>query len=456
MNIKSRLVALLSACMLTATAFAQNADPAIKDARHIPSTIAVGQISVLNTNFANKGFDPIPANSISLSICGADTYYRTDGVTPPAGFGTNFAWTHPSPDCWVGVNNAVIAGGVGGIITLNYTGLLVSSVPQDTLINIEVIANFMAIGSEDTSNNFASASLLVASPTLTKSFSNASIADGGVTTLSFTLTASNTAPPASISFVDTLPTGLRIANPANVGGTCANSAAATSAPAGGGTITVSNVNVPTGASVCTVTVPVTNAAGQNNVSCAGSPAAFTNGPDNISGLSSTAVNGVQPSCLIVNAAVVTTISLQKALGGTGRVAPADQFALSGTGTNAPAVATTTTGAGTAVTSMAYNFAAVPGANYVLNEAMASGSTSTLANYSQAVSCSNTGPTNVSGLTTLPIRVTPAAGDAINCTLTNTPSVSSPAQPVSTTSALTLFLLGLMLMASAGLVTRTKR
>lgn len=52
--------------------------------------------------------------------------------------------------------------------------------------------------------------------------------------------------------------------------------------------------------------------------------------------------------------------------------------------------------------------------------MASGSSSTLAQYSAAVSCSNTGPTNVSGTTTLPINVKPVYGDAISCVITNTP------------------------------------
>ncbi len=111
--------------------------------------------------------------------------------------------------------------------------------------------------------------------------------------------------------------------------------------------------------------------------------------------------------------------MQKALGGTGRIAAADQFSLSGTGTGAPA-AVTTTGATTAVTSAAYSISATAGSAYSLTEAMAAGSASTLAQYSQAVSCSNTGPTVVTGLTSLPINVTPVAGDAIVCTVTNTP------------------------------------
>lgn len=112
-----------------------------------------------------------------------------------------------------------------------------------------------------------------------------------------------------------------------------------------------------------------------------------------------------------------TLSLQKALGGAGRAAAADQFSLSSPIGGAPA-AQVTTGSGTAVTSPAYAFSGTAGTAYSLTETMAAGSASTLAFYNQTVSCSNTGSTVVSGFTTLPINVTPVAGDAISCTVTN--------------------------------------
>ena len=121
--------------------------------------------------------------------------------------------------------------------------------------------------------------------------------------------------------------------------------------------------------------------------------------------------------------ILPQITLQKALGGTGRIAAADQFSLFATGTGAPA-ATITTGAGTAVTSAAYSFTATAGSAYVLNETMAAGSVSSLTLYSQTVACTNTGPTNVAALTTLPVNVTPAFGDAIICTITNTPKTAT--------------------------------
>ena len=146
------------------------------------------------------------------------------------------------------------------------------------------------------------------------------------------------------------------------------------------------------------------------------------GPTVVSGFTTlpidvTPVAGDAIVCSVTNTANAPTLSLQKALG-TNRIAAADQFALSVTGTGAPAVVTTT-GAGSAITSGANSITATAGTTYTLTEVMAAGSTSALTQYNQAVSCTNTGPTVVSGFTTLPISVTPVAGDAISCVITNT-------------------------------------
>ncbi len=135
-------------------------------------------------------------------------------------------------------------------------------------------------------------------PTLTKSFSPTTFSAGGTTTLTFTVTnpAGNPA-LTNVGFVDSLPSGLLIASPPAVGGTCTNAVAATTAAAGGTLITVTNLAVPAGASTCTVTVSITNQPGQTNPSCATSPAAFTNGAGNVTVTNVT--NGVSNSCVIV-------------------------------------------------------------------------------------------------------------------------------------------------------------
>lgn len=134
---------------------------------------------------------------------------------------------------------------------------------------------------------------------LQKAFTPTTIAPGGTTELRFTVT--NTAGSmarSDLGVVDTLPSGLRIASPALVGGTCANAAAATIANGGGTTISIYNLQVPAGDSSCTVTLGVTNALGQYNADCGQQPAAFTNSAGNVSVTNLT--NGVSPSCLIVD------------------------------------------------------------------------------------------------------------------------------------------------------------
>lgn len=135
--------------------------------------------------------------------------------------------------------------------------------------------------------------------TLQKEFTPTTIGPGGTTQLRFTL-----ANPAGamarndVGFVDTLPTGLRIAPAPSVGGTCVNAAAATFASSGGTTISVFNLQVQAGESSCTVTVNITNAPGQYNASCSQQPAAFTNSTNNVSVTNLT--SAVSPSCLIVD------------------------------------------------------------------------------------------------------------------------------------------------------------
>src|SRR6476620_2126306 len=70
-------------------------------------------------------------------------------------------------------------------------------------------------------------------PVLSKNFSPTAITDGGTTVLTFTLSNPAGAPAVSnVGFTDTLPAGLVVQNPPNVGGTCLNAAAATTATGG--------------------------------------------------------------------------------------------------------------------------------------------------------------------------------------------------------------------------------
>jgi hypothetical protein len=212
-------------------------------------------------------------------------------------------------------------------------------------------------------------------------------------------------------------------NPANI----STATAGVAAPAAPAAITAVAYNTA---------VTITEAANPNftltavtcvdaNSAVTGNPASFGTFAANVLTIPAANIRAAaQITCTLTNTAKTPTITLQKALAGTGRIAASDQFNLQVTGAGAPA-AVNTTGAGTAITSAALTFNATAGSSYVLNEAMAAGSASTMIKYLQSTTCTNSNGlgTNVSGFKTLPYNLTPAQGDGISCVITNTPGTA---------------------------------
>jgi uncharacterized repeat protein (TIGR01451 family) len=156
---------------------------------------------------------------------------------------------------------------------------------------------------------------------LNKAFTPTTTLQNSPVTLSFTLsnpqetaTATGRITTSVASWTDNLPSGLR-----TVGGVPLYSAGCVGTPAaisaGTTTISITGVGVaagpPTGNNAatitCTISLPVVNAPGVNNPSCAGNPVAFTNGPANLSGVVN-AINAVQASCLTINAAANLSVA----------------------------------------------------------------------------------------------------------------------------------------------------
>ena len=102
-----------------------------------------------------------------------------------------------------------------------------------------------------------------AAPAFNKSFNPSTIGPGSTSVLTFTITNDGTA-VNSLSFVDNLPAGIVIANPASPSESCEASLSAT---VGGSTVSVSNGRLAANQS-CTVSVNVTGSAPgvYNNVS----------------------------------------------------------------------------------------------------------------------------------------------------------------------------------------------
>jgi uncharacterized repeat protein (TIGR01451 family) len=99
---------------------------------------------------------------------------------------------------------------------------------------------------------------VVQAPTVSKAFGAASIPLNGTTSLTFTFSNPNTITPlVGTTLNDNLPSGLVVANPPNVGGTCSADVVASS---GSGSIAIANLNLNASAS-CTVAVDVTGTTG---------------------------------------------------------------------------------------------------------------------------------------------------------------------------------------------------
>jgi uncharacterized repeat protein (TIGR01451 family) len=157
----------------------------------------------------------------------------------------------------------------------------------------------------------------------------------------------------------------------------------------------------------------------------GSPALTTN---NATRTITAALNSTDTAaaCTITNTKR-SRITLTKSVGG--RLDPADQFTVSasGGGTLTGTTSATTSGSGTSASTTFYS---TPNTALTLTDAKASGPTA-LANYETRLTCTNafTGPGATANaslpneLSTATTTFTPAPGDDITCTYTNTPKAT---------------------------------
>ncbi|HEX6354081.1 DUF7507 domain-containing protein [Actinophytocola sp.] len=143
----------------------------------------------------------------------------------------------------------------------------VSSVASSAMLlrgeSYGIVVRNEALNSLGNDSAFDNLRLLDVSPKLDKAFSPTTVAVGGVSTLTMTVTnTTDLLAKNGWAFTDTLPVGLRVATPSGVGGTCNASTAATP---GGSTITVTNGTMRAGQVSCTITVKVTsNTPGPND------------------------------------------------------------------------------------------------------------------------------------------------------------------------------------------------
>jgi len=104
--------------------------------------------------------------------------------------------------------------------------------------------------------------LAVAPPLISKAFSPITINDGGISTLTFTITNPSVNPIAltGVAFSDNFPTGLKVADPANVDLSGCGTGAVFTASAGDASVSLSGATVAVG-TPCVISVDVTASAG---------------------------------------------------------------------------------------------------------------------------------------------------------------------------------------------------
>ncbi len=145
-------------------------------------------------------------------------------------------------------------------------------------------------------------------PILTQSLSTATITRGRSATLTYTLSGINNNPIYQLGFVNSLPSGWKIAGTPAVTGTLGT----LTAPANGSSVTLSSVNnsfvSSSGITSATWTVDVSNADGQMNSSCSGNPVAFSNRSTNYTASSTVLSNNVSPVCFTVVAPLPLELS----------------------------------------------------------------------------------------------------------------------------------------------------
>jgi uncharacterized repeat protein (TIGR01451 family) len=173
-------------------------------------------------------------------------------------------------------------------VTSNTLGTYVNQIPAGTITTTQGATN---------PNVVADTLKIAYRPTVIKSFSPGTISPGGVSTVTLQL-SNNNAGVINLTgnFIDNLPTGLVVANPPNIGGTC-NTVNIT-AISGTNTVTYnSGATIPAGG--CNITFDVTSAISGTYVNTIPAGALQTDSGSNPNPATDTLIVGGTPNVLLV-------------------------------------------------------------------------------------------------------------------------------------------------------------
>jgi hypothetical protein len=227
------------------------APPAIAKAFGAASIPLNGSTSLTFT-LVNPGSNTIPLTGVAF----IDSLPAGLAVASPVGLTNTCGGTVAAGGTSVSLSGASLAVNTSCMLSLNVTGVTAGT--QNNSVTVT--------STEGGNGNTSTASLVVlAPPAIAKAFGAASIPLNGTTTLTFTLSNPNPALVLTgVAFTDTLGTGLIVASPSGLTGTCG--AGTITAIAGSGSLSLSGATLAAAAS-CSFSVNVTGttAGTKNNV-----------------------------------------------------------------------------------------------------------------------------------------------------------------------------------------------
>ncbi|HEY2029803.1 MAG TPA: hypothetical protein VGH20_11405, partial [Myxococcales bacterium] len=305
--------ALLAAGPASNTASLVVTGPPAIAAAFSPATIETAGTSTLTFTLTNP--DTVPLTGASFS-----------DVLDPALFVAGAGTVTAGGSC-VGASGNSFTAGTGGA-TLSFSGLTIPAGAGGCTVTLAVSSNTAspAAGYANTASGLSSteaatspasntARLVVAAPaTIAEAFGTPAIAQGGTSTLTFTLTNPGNVALTQASFADPL-VNLAVAASGAAAGSCAGASSNTFASGQTGTLTFAGLTIPAGGS-CTVTVAVTSSnSGSNDNTATGVTALQTpvaGPPSNTATLTvyspATVSMGFSPGTILSSTSLATSFS----------------------------------------------------------------------------------------------------------------------------------------------------
>jgi hypothetical protein len=232
--------------------------PVIADS-FVPPAIGLGGTSTKSFTISNPNAVPLTGIAFTDALPAGLIVSTPNGVTGNSGGGTITAVAGSGS---ISLAGAILAGGASLTFSVSVTGTTTGTKSNSVTVTS---TNGGTGNTSGTSLTVLQALPAISPPTIVKAFGAATIAPGGITTLSFAINNPNGAVALTgVAFADTLPAGLAVSTPNGLMGSCGGGTI--TAVAGSGSVSLTGATLAAGAT-CAFSVNVTGTATgtQNNV-----------------------------------------------------------------------------------------------------------------------------------------------------------------------------------------------